>query len=244
MFFRKKMAFLFLIFALLTPNLIYADSEINSNSDDIIIYKNNGIKDTKVISSGKNPLKVRLDNQDFQFSVPNFTSDVTNKRTGENLTILGTQSTQLLEVKKKKDGTYTSSLVTTYSTATDATTAQKWLAGVTNYVTVYYHEDYHPSTGTKHVDMNYIVTSWSVPASAFVSNRSLLMYQKGKSNYGSHLSNASKTVYPSMNSAQSFNVPDEWIPIFEGLVGANANSIVITGGLSYSLSVKCNIMGG
>lgn len=241
----KKLTLLPLTFALLMiPNVIYADSEIGNKSDGTIIYKQKEVKNLETVSSKKTNIKVHLDNRDFEFSSPNITSVMKNNSTGENVKVVDKQLTQLLEMKKKKDGSYVSSLVTTYAVATDATRAEKWVAGVTGYVTVYYHEQYHPSTKTKHVDMNYIYTRWDVPSGTSVKNRELLMYQKGKSNYGSHVSNASKTLYPSSNSAQKFDTPDEWIPIFEGLVGARTKSTIVKGGKSYSLEVKCNIMGG
>jgi len=122
-------------------------------------------------------------------------------------------------------------------TATDQQTTSKWVGNVKGYVSVYYHQDSLPGLEDS-IDMNYIQTWWTAGTGSFVSNRKAVMEQRGKSHWGDHLNSTEiKTVYPSSNAVQKFDVPDAWYPVFEGFVGASSSSTAVINGSSYSLSV-------
>lgn len=128
-----------------------------------------------------------------------------------------------------------------YAPATDASTASKWVGNVTGYVTINYHID-TKSGYSNSKDMNSVRTSWSKSNGAFVSNRKLLIEQVGKSHFGDHYDNVKVTKYPTSDSSQTFDVPDSWLPLWEGIQQATTTSTVVSGGLSYSLTVKNRIL--
>lgn len=129
-----------------------------------------------------------------------------------------------------------------YAPATDASTTSKWVGNVTGYVTINYHVDTKSGGYADSTDMNSVRTSWSKSSGAFVSNRKLLIRQIGKSHFGDHYDNVSVTKYPSSDSATTFDVPDAWLPLWEGLQEARTTSTVVSSGLSYSLTVNNQIL--
>lgn len=93
--------------------------------------------------------------------------------------------------------------------------------------------------------MNYIVVSWAPSSGYNVERRSANMYDIGKSHWDGHYEDASLTVtvYPTKNSATQYDVPDAWMPIWEGQLGAKSKAYVAKDTVNYvTLNVDCKIL--
>lgn len=91
------------------------------------------------------------------------------------------------------------------------------------------------------IDMNYIHVSWSAGGSDTISGRTAVMYEDGKSHWGAKLVRHTLTVYPSKNSSTTYDVPDSWEPVWEGLIGARSEAKVSHAGKTYTLKVDCRL---
>lgn len=164
------------------------------------------------------------------------------------------QATQLLKVTKKGKDEYTAEYVTVaevtfdensispLAAAESGTTQEEWVTGARGYVTVYYHiqlkEDFEDS-----FDMNYIKVSWAPSSGYSVERRSATMYDVGKSHWDDHWEDASLTVYPTTNSSTQYDVPDAWLPIWQGQLGAKSKAYVTKDTVNYvTLNVDCQIL--
>jgi hypothetical protein len=233
-----------------------------------VIFEKPEIKDLDKLFKTKFE-NVEVDGKLFKEEKVKLNSFIKNEKTGSQKTNVSAQkqATQLLKITKKGNDHYTADYVTvaevnfdsnyekngfvtkssikklgvflTLDTATGATTEQAWAGGVTGYVTVYYHVDkYTGMVDSK--DMNYIQVKWTVASGSTIERRSATMYQNGRSHWGSILSSDSKTVYPTGNSMTQYDVPDAWLPLWEGNMGARSKAYVKNG--TVTLNVNCSLM--
>lgn len=168
-------------------------------------------------------------------------------------------TTELLDTKTTRSGETIESYVTTVevypsdidntslsknsrAAATNYLTAESWKNGVTGIVKVYYHKQRINKNFAWNYDMNYIEVSWTAPSGSTISNRKVKMIDKGKSNYGVHSSNMELSKTPSSNSKTKYDVPDEWLPIFEGILGATSTATVKKGSSQGTLTVDTRIL--